>query len=186
MTKVPLPLIVSRRAGIPGAIRRRARALAALAALTAGVLLLSCAALVDLQKVEYGDIDATGSALDGGVADAADGSSDVVSGKKDGGGIDAGVCGVGDDGKLHCTNRAGASLHAQPSAGSPVVNTLRSTSSIFLCWTSGELHAGGNTTWYYTNGDDNPSFGWIPGVDLNTADAFDADPSAYGLRRCSP
>jgi hypothetical protein len=183
MKKVPLSLIVSGRAGISGAIRRRARALAAL---TASVLVLSCAALVDLQKVEYGDVDAAGAAADGGVDDARDGSSDVVSGKKDGGRIDAGVCGVGDDGKLYCTNRANASLYAQPTTRSAVVNTLRSTSSIFVCWTSGELHAGGNTTWYYTNGDDNPSFGWIPGVDLNTADAFDADPSAYGLRRCNP
>lgn len=76
-------------------------------------------------------------------------------------------------------------MRAQPNGGAAVVNTLRTTSSWFSCWGTGQLHAGGNTTWYYTLGDDNGNWGWIPGVMLNTPDAFDANPSGSGLRRCN-
>jgi hypothetical protein len=95
------------------------------------------------------------------------------------------ACAVRADGKLHCTNRGGAPLRSAPSAGASIVNTLRTTESWFTCWGTGEHHAGGNTTWYFTLGDDNASWGWLPGVMLDTPDAFDADPSARGLKACA-
>ena len=90
----------------------------------------------------------------------------------------------GDDHKLYCANTVNAALHAQPTNGSAVVNHLATTYSWFDCWETGDLHAGGNTTWYHTVGDDNPSSGWAPAVDLQTPNAFDANPSASGLQRC--
>jgi hypothetical protein len=90
----------------------------------------------------------------------------------------------GDDHKLYCTNTPSAPLHAQPTNGSAVVNHLATTYSWFDCWGRGDLHAGGNTTWYHTVGDDNPNAGWVPGADLHTPDAFDANPSASGLPQC--
>ena len=89
-----------------------------------------------------------------------------------------------DDHRLHCANTGGAAMHSQPNAASAVVNHLRTTFSFFLCWGSGQKHAGGNTTWYNTIGDDNASRGWIPAVDLQTTSAFDANPSAQGLPHC--
>lgn len=94
-------------------------------------------------------------------------------------------CSVHADGKLYCTNAAGAQMYASPSFGSGVVNVLRSTSSWFQCWGTGDPHSGGNSTWYYTLGDDNGNWGWVPGVDLNTPDSFDANPSAAGLAHCN-
>jgi hypothetical protein len=66
------------------------------------------------------------------------------------------------------------------------VNVLRSSYSWFDCWGTGESHAGGNNTWYYTVGDDNAVRGWIPGVDINTPDTFDEDPAALGFAPCTP
>ncbi len=93
-------------------------------------------------------------------------------------------CSVHDDGRLYCTNAADSTMYAAPSFGSAAVNTLRSSSSWFDCWGTGDLHAGGNTTWYHTLGDDNGNWGWVPAVDLSTPDSLDADPSAQGLARC--
>jgi hypothetical protein len=89
-----------------------------------------------------------------------------------------------DDHRLHCMNSANAALHEAPTNGSAVVNHLATTYSWFDCWGTGDLHAGGNTTWYHTIGDDNPNGGWAPGVDLHTSDALDANPSAAGLPQC--
>jgi uncharacterized protein YvpB len=94
-------------------------------------------------------------------------------------------CSVHGDGKLYCTNTGGAAMHASTTASSPVVNHLRTTYSWFECWGSGEQHAGGNTTWYRTIGDDNSSRGWIPAVDLGTQSEFDANPTARGLKACA-
>jgi hypothetical protein len=162
-------------------MRRSARCLAALALAALGV---SCAALVDLQEVPYAERPA---APDGAAAadaspaatpDAADAADAALP-------DDGAACAVRPDGKLRCTNRQDAPLHALPQESSAVVNTLRTTTSYFLCWGAGERHAGGNTTWYYTIGDDNPNLGWTPGVMLNTPDMFDVNPSAFGLRNCS-
>ncbi len=94
-----------------------------------------------------------------------------------------GACGVQQDGKLYCNNRP-AELHAQPSAASPVIDQLRSSFSYFDCWRTGELHAGNNTTWYRTLGDDQGAVGWVAAVHLRTTSAFDADPTALGLAAC--
>jgi uncharacterized protein YvpB len=94
-------------------------------------------------------------------------------------------CSVHADGKLYCTNTPGAAMHAAMTASSATVNHLRTTYSWFECWGTGEHHAGGNTTWYRTTGDDNPSKGWIPAVDLSTQPDFDGDPSARGLAKCA-
>ncbi|MDB4935228.1 MAG: hypothetical protein JWP87_2200 [Labilithrix sp.] len=164
-------------------MRKRARAVFAVAA---SMLVVSCAALVDLEEVPYAAGDAATAdhrdaapiepALDAGAAGK--GVADATAG-------DASACEVRADTKLHCTNRVNAPLHTLPKESATVVNTLRTTTSYFLCWGTGELHAGGNTTWYYTQGDDNPNLGWTPGVMLNTPDAFDANPTAFGLRNCA-
>lgn len=149
--------------------------------------LASCAALVDLEDVPYGSVDSDASA-ESSVADASSAPlEDAVAEpeaapKPD---VDASACGVQGDGRLYCTNEVDSPIRAEPNASAPIVNTLRTTSSYFLCWGAGELHAGGNTTWYYTVGDDNPNLGWVPAVLLSTSDAFDANPSAFGLRNCS-
>jgi hypothetical protein len=88
------------------------------------------------------------------------------------------------DGRLHCTNAANTPLRAAPSATSEEVDVLRTTESWFECWTTGERHAGGNTTWYRTVGDDTSRRGWAPASALRTPDDFDADPAAKGLARC--
>ncbi len=94
-------------------------------------------------------------------------------------------CDVHSDGKLYCGNSADASMYASASSSSGVVNTLRSTNSWFTCWGTGDEHAGGNTTWYYTLGDDNGNWGWVPAVDLDTSSDFDANPAAHGLAKCN-
>jgi Domain of unknown function (DUF1906) len=94
-------------------------------------------------------------------------------------------CNVHSDGKLYCANKAPSAMYSATNTGSAVVNHLRSTSSWFDCWGTGALHAGGNTTWYHTLGDDNGNWGWLPGVDLSTPSTFDANPSAYGFKHCN-
>jgi hypothetical protein len=95
-------------------------------------------------------------------------------------------CGVHSDGKLYCDNTAGSAMYASDNFSSSVVNHLRTTSSWFKCWADGEEHSGGNKTWYYTLGDDNDNWGWVPAVDLDTSSSFDANPSAQGLAECAP
>lgn len=91
-------------------------------------------------------------------------------------------CSVQSDGKLHCTNRASA-MYGAPRSSSSVVDRLRTTNSWFTCWTTGERHGGGNSTWYGTIGDDNDRFGYVPASALDTTNAFDLNPA--GLRRCN-
>lgn len=93
-------------------------------------------------------------------------------------------CRVYDDGKLHCDNKNGAPIRSAPTNGSGVVDHLRSTNSWFDCWSTGDLHAGGNTTWYHTQGDDHGAFGWVAAADMSTPNDFDADPQSKGLARC--
>jgi hypothetical protein len=93
-------------------------------------------------------------------------------------------CTVHSDGRLFCNNTPGAAMRATPRLSSAVVNHLRTSFSFFECWGTGDLHAGGNTTWYRTIGDDNSNRGWIPAVDLSTTSAFDSNPTAHGLARC--
>ncbi|WP_394842202.1 C39 family peptidase [Pendulispora brunnea] len=93
-------------------------------------------------------------------------------------------CAVRSDGRLYCNNKAGANMYAARTTSSSIVDHVRTTYSWFDCWGTGERHAGGNTTWYHTQGDDNGNWGWTPAVNLSTTSEFDANPSAYGLNRC--
>lgn len=93
-------------------------------------------------------------------------------------------CNMRGDGKLYCENRPHTPVHESPKEESPVVNRLGAPSNWFKCWGTGEHHAGGNTTWYFTLGDDTGSWGWVPGVALMTPATLDADPSVYGLQHC--
>jgi len=94
-------------------------------------------------------------------------------------------CAIYSDGKLYCSDTAGSAMRSAPMAAADVVDTLRTSYSWFTCWGTGELHSGGNTTWYYTQGDDNGHWGWLPGVNVNTPDPFDADPASFGLAVCA-
>lgn len=96
-----------------------------------------------------------------------------------GGGGGGGSCSVQGDKKLHCTNDDNIPMRKNPWAASPIVNHLRTTSSWFDCWFPGEPHAGGNNVWYWTQGDDNANFGFVPAADVHTT----KDP-APGLIKC--
>jgi hypothetical protein len=96
---------------------------------------------------------------------------------------DLGCC-IYSDGRLYCANTGDAPIYESAKLSSTIVNHLRTVYSWFDCWGTGDLHAGSNTTWYHTLGDDTPNWGWIPAVDLETPDAFDVDPSAFGLAQC--
>lgn len=100
------------------------------------------------------------------------------------GGGGASSCSVAADKKLYCGNKPNVALHERPTAGSPVVNTLRSTHSWFECWFPGQMHSGGNTTWYWTLGDDNRARGFVPASALETSAELDQNPTAAGLVRC--
>ncbi|HEY4119804.1 MAG TPA: glycoside hydrolase domain-containing protein [Byssovorax sp.] len=94
------------------------------------------------------------------------------------------ACSVHSDGRLYCTDTAGSAMYADPTTSSAVVDHLETTNSWFQCWGTGQLHSGGNTTWYYTQGDDEGAWGWVPAADLDTTSAFDANPTAAGLAAC--
>jgi uncharacterized protein YvpB len=94
-------------------------------------------------------------------------------------------CDVEADGNLHCANTPNVPMYYDTNFGARVVDTLRSSRSWFNCWGTGQMHAGGNTTWYHTQGDDNGSWGWVPAVDLSTSSQLDADPGAAGLPHCN-
>jgi hypothetical protein len=93
-------------------------------------------------------------------------------------------CGVQSDGLLHCGNMARIRVYAQPHFSSGQVNELWTTYSWFDCWQSGSFHDGQNYTWYHTLGDATGNWGYVPAAWVYTPDWFDANPSAYGLRRC--
>ncbi|MGC9670861.1 hypothetical protein ACNTMW_30475 [Planosporangium sp. 12N6] len=98
----------------------------------------------------------------------------------------AASCGV-SGGKLWCNNKAPVYIRDKPSLANPSserVDTLRTTYSWFSCWSTGELHGGGNYTWYKTQGDDYGAWGWLAAEYMYTSWDFDANPSAYGLPRC--
>jgi hypothetical protein len=96
-----------------------------------------------------------------------------------------GGCGVQGDGRLHCTNTAGAAMYSASNPNSGIVNHLRSTYSWFDCFAFGAPHSGGNSTWYHTLGDDNGNWGFVPAVSLQTSSAFDGNPAAAGLKQCA-
>src|SRR5262249_27591262 len=95
----------------------------------------------DPEEASAGDASDAGAVPD--VAEPRDSGSPILPD----GGYD---CSVHADKLLYCRNTAGADMHQDPMNASPVINHLRTTYSWFECWGVGELHAGGNTTWYRT------------------------------------
>lgn len=98
----------------------------------------------------------------------------------------AASCGV-SGGLLWCGNVGGAAIRDKPSVDQPtskVVDRLRTTYSWFDCWSEGQLHSGGNYTWYHTQGDDYGKYGWVAAANVYTSSAFDSNPSSRGLRKC--
>lgn len=89
-----------------------------------------------------------------------------------------------ENGKFYCPNQGNSPMYAAPKVGA-TVNTLKTTWSWFTCWTTGEAHSGGNTTWYYTLGDVTNKWGYLPASSLLTTAAFNANPSQCGLPKCS-
>ncbi|MDX6264720.1 MAG: hypothetical protein QOH84_6408 [Kribbellaceae bacterium] len=88
-------------------------------------------------------------------------------------------------GNLYCGNKVGTSIykHAQYDSGSgnptEIVDSLRSGFSYFKCYAVGQHHAGNNNIWYYTYGDDNGAWGYVPAVNVYTPQ----DPFP-GVRAC--
>lgn len=96
----------------------------------------------------------------------------------------AAECGVRPhDGRLWCGNGAPVILRYGTLLDSPVSGQLQTSSSYFLCWSTGQQHGGGNSTWYYTDADWGDP-GYVPAQYVYTPSWFDANPSAYGLRHC--
>ncbi|MEO7112225.1 MAG: hypothetical protein ABI183_17400 [Polyangiaceae bacterium] len=96
-------------------------------------------------------------------------------------------CSVHADAWLFCGNTLYGFVYPDKSYDQDPVDQLATEYSAFECWGTGELHKGGNTTWYRTYGTSDPSnphLGWVAGVDLKTPDGFDANPTAYGLAPC--
>lgn len=96
-------------------------------------------------------------------------------------------CSVHADGWLFCRNTLYGFVYPDKSYRQAPIDQLATEYSAFECWGTGELHKGGNTTWYRTYGTsdpNNPHLGWVAGVDLKTPDGFDADPTAQGLAPC--
>jgi hypothetical protein len=96
-------------------------------------------------------------------------------------------CGVKKDGRLWCGNDYNAELRSSPSTSEPqsrVVDHLYTTYSWFTCWSEGQIHPGGNYTWYYTQGDEHGNWGWVAAAYVYTSSKFDRDPSVHGLPKC--
>lgn len=87
---------------------------------------------------------------------------------------------------LYCEN-ATADVFAGPQNHGTVVAKLVTTLSWFVCWETGDLHAGGNRVWYYTQGDrilnwpGRKGWGYVPAFYLWTEE----DPFP-GLPPCVP
>jgi hypothetical protein len=93
-------------------------------------------------------------------------------------------CSVHADKRLYCSNKTPANIRATPNNTATIVDTMVTNYSWFTCWKSGDLHSGGNRTWYYTLGDKNGKWGYMAASDVETTDAFEANPTAAGLAPC--
>ncbi|MFE4634901.1 hypothetical protein ACFRJ1_16210 [Streptomyces sp. NPDC056773] len=86
---------------------------------------------------------------------------------------------------LYCANTPG-DVTSQSFTGSPVTGRMTKTKSWFVCWKIGAPHAGKNSVWYYTKGDEvvnNPgqqAWGYMPANALGTTKA-----PFPGLRKCT-
>jgi hypothetical protein len=127
---------------------------------------------------------------DGGAASTSDGGEPVApdaltTGASDGPAGDvepASTCSLDGQSRLVCDNAPNSDIHSQPSAGSPVVDVLRTAHSWFACWTTGEPHSGGSSVWYRTTGDDTGRSGYVPGSIIVAPSTF--DPASAGLAEC--
>lgn len=115
-------------------------------------------------------------------ADAADAKTADVADTKSGDGALA--CAVRSDQRLYCTNKVPANIRSAAKNAATIVDELRTSYSWFSCWTVGERHAGGNTTWYYTLGDRDGKWGYVAAVDVMTPAGFATDPTARGFVKC--
>ncbi|MDQ1038401.1 hypothetical protein QFZ75_004817 [Streptomyces sp. V3I8] len=92
------------------------------------------------------------------------------------------------DNRLWCGNNSPVITRKGACHEAPVTGQLLANYSWFDCWTSGELHGGGNTIWYHTAADwAHPNYdewGYVPADWVGTTGSFEADPTAHGLRRC--
>jgi len=86
-----------------------------------------------------------------------------------------------------CGNQAGAAMYLGAN-NSTVVSHMDSPSSWFVCYRRGEMHAGGNNVWYYSQGDraaagwsGRQAWGYMPAVNVFTT----TDPSP-GIPQCHP
>ena len=93
-------------------------------------------------------------------------------------------CSVHGDKRLYCSNKTPANIRATPTNAGTIVDTMITNYSWFTCWKAGDMHSGGNTTWYYTLGDKNGKWGFMAASDVETTDAFEKDPSAFGFAKC--
>jgi hypothetical protein len=99
-------------------------------------------------------------------------------------GRDKAGCGVRSDGRLYCGNRAPVPVRRFKYPSAEPVNWLRTTYSWFDCFGRGDIHHGGNDTWYLTQGDDGIYWGWVAAGDVYTSSEFDAHPDRFGLEEC--
>ncbi len=90
-----------------------------------------------------------------------------------------------ENGKFYCSNKGNSPMYGAPKLNASTVNTLKTTWSWFSCWTTGDKHSGGNTTWYYTLGDATSQWGYLPASSIETTADFNANPSQCGLPKCS-
>jgi hypothetical protein len=86
------------------------------------------------------------------------------------------------EGRLYSSNES-EPVYSSPMVSTEIVNHLTTTYSWFRCWKPGEPHDEG-TLWYYTRGDHNYSEGWVRGDRVNAPMAFEANPAAFGFKRC--
>ncbi|MCD9141443.1 hypothetical protein [Streptomyces albireticuli] len=85
---------------------------------------------------------------------------------------------------LYCENAAGQ-LYGRAAFLAPVTGLLKTTTSWFVCWTLGDPHQGGNSVWYYTQGQETVQIPSVLGWGSIPANYLWTDQDPYpGLPRC--
>ncbi|MBB5121645.1 hypothetical protein [Streptomyces eurocidicus] len=85
---------------------------------------------------------------------------------------------------LYCENAPGQ-LYGRAAFLAPVTGLLKTTTSWFVCWTLGDPHPGGNSVWYYTQGQETVQIPSVLGWGSIPADHLWTDQDPYpGLPRC--
>jgi len=149
---------------------------ALLAVVMAPLSLVSAACMddpVDKAAPEVADVELAASVDDADVADKK-ANADLLA-----------DCSVHGDGRLYCGNEYNAPLYAErPFYSHGVYDHMFTTYSWFNCWAYGDLHPGGNYTWYHSTGDEYGRDGFMPANYVHTPSWFDANPKQFGLRNC--